>query len=311
LSLLSSLIKDVVGKNKRESNSEVSPTSNSQRTAETIYTEAKACLSTGNLADAEKLYVEFTTAFPQLSDEARGLQAEIHAATMRLRFPGPDYRVWLRWFHTKLKPANYLEIGVETGESLQFAQAPTRCIGVDPGVAVSYTLQTWTRLFKLTSDDFFKQHDTRQITEGGNIDLAFIDGMHTFDQALKDFINTERYCTPGSVVLFHDIFPVVPATASREQETIIWIGDTWKVLLLLKKYRPDLKIFTIPAQPSGLAVVINPDPDNRVLSTQYDEIVRDGFAMSLDACFDDINSHLNVVANDFIAITQLLDNRKA
>jgi predicted O-methyltransferase YrrM len=309
LSLLSSLIKDVVGKNKQGA-PEAAPAATSQRTVEAIYAEIKASLEVGNIAGAEKLFAELTTSYPGIPG-LKGVEAEIHAATMHQRFPGPDYRVWLQWFHAKVKPANYLEIGVETGESLQYAKAPTRCVGVDPGVALSYTLQTWAKLYKQASDDFFRQHDARQVFGSGDIDLAFIDGMHTFDQALRDFINTERYSAPGSVILFHDILPVVPATASREQETTVWIGDTWKVLLLLKKYRPDLKIFTIPTQPSGLAVVVNLAPENRVLTTQLDEIVRDGFSMKLEDYFNDINSHLNVMAsNDFDAVNRLLDSTK-
>ena len=49
----------------------------------------------------------------------------------------------------------------------------------------------------MTSDDFFASHDLAQVLGGRPVDLAYIDGMHQFEFALRDFMNLERYVGPA------------------------------------------------------------------------------------------------------------------
>src|SRR5207248_2176044 len=49
-----------------------------------------------------------------------------------LNFPGPYYLEVISMFHSHLRPRTYLEIGVETGQSIALARPETRAIGIDP-----------------------------------------------------------------------------------------------------------------------------------------------------------------------------------
>lgn len=226
-------------------------------------------------------------------ENLKELQRQIHDNLTKIRLPGPDYLEWLQWFHQDLQPTTYLEIGVESGQSLQFVKENTKAIGIDPAPRIVHGIPAWSRLYKTTSDEFFATYDPTKIFEN-RIDFAFIDGLHYYDQVLRDFINIEKHCYQNSIILFHDVYPAIPATATREWTTIYWAGDTWKIMPILQRYRPDLKIVTIPAYPTGLSMITNLDPKSTILEHQFDSIVAEMAQV-------EYNSYqpINLISNDF------------
>ena len=225
---------------------------------------------------------------------ARDLLAEIF-------MHGEDYLKILGRIHNHLQPRTYLEIGVETGRSLRLAAPATRAIGVDPKPVLDAPLPANAKLFQLTSDEFFARRDVRAEMGGLPIDLAFIDGMHHFEYALRDFINAERYCEAGSTIVFHDCLPRDRLTAQREPVLRFWTGDVWKVVLVLRKYRPDLSLHTIAAPPTGICVVRDLDPRSTVLSEGLDKIIEEFMPLDYSAIASDRAAKLNLVPNDWEA----------
>jgi tetratricopeptide (TPR) repeat protein len=179
----------------------------------------------------------------------------------QLELPGPPYREVLRRVHARLRPDTYLEIGVESGATLQLARHSRAVLGVDPVARpIPYELPAGTRLFNETSDQFFAR-ERASLLGSGRLDLCFIDGMHWYEFALRDFHNAERWCKPGSLILLHDCLAAHRVAALRRRRTSFWVGDTWRALEWLVSRRPDLNVAVIPCYPSGLVAISNLNPE--------------------------------------------------
>ncbi len=205
--------------------------------------------------------------------EAHARDAELlgeHLRESLERLPGPAYYNVLRWIHRILEPANYLEIGVHKGISLFQAIKGTPCIGVDPSPDLAEEHPD-ARIFELTSDEFFERHDLRELL-GGPVELAFIDGLHLYEQVLRDFVNVERYSTEGTVVLLHDCLPLDEVTAARDRTTDFYSGDVWKAVLALRRVRPELEMVIVRTAPTGLCIVRGLDSSDTRLEEALPEL---------------------------------------
>jgi SAM-dependent methyltransferase len=177
----------------------------------------------------------------------------------------------LAQLHDILQPDPYLEIGVRHGESLRCAKLGA--VAVDPWPAVTQPLGGGVRFYRETSDWFFTLHAAECLPEGP--DLAFIDGMHHVEFALRDFMNVEKHSHPATVVVFDDVFPNHDAQATRERQTRVWAGDVWKILPCLIRHRPDLVLIPIDSRPTGLLLAAGLNRENRILRDCYNPLVRE------------------------------------
>ena len=197
---------------------------------------------------------------------------------------GQFYQLCLRDLHRAISPKTYLEVGTLGGDTLRLASC--RSVAVDPKFRLtepSVGAKPALHFFQMESDAFFAMHNPTAFL-GGAIDLAFLDGMHLFEFLLRDFINTERACHSGSTIVLHDCVPLDRFMATRDiddhetrsksQYPQWWTGDVWKVVPILRHYRPDLKVTLFDAPPTGLAVITGLDPTNRVLGEHYDSILK-------------------------------------
>lgn len=175
----------------------------------------------------------------------------------------------LRAIHRSLQPGLYVEVGIRCGKSLSLALGPA--IGVDPAPEITVPLPEQVQVFAKTSDDFFAQDADKAIAQP--IDLAFIDGMHWFEFALRDLMNIERRCQAASLVVFDDIFPAHPLQAARRRQTRAWTGDIWRIVGCLRHFRSDLVLVPIDAHPTGLLLVAGLDRHSRQLADHYEQIV--------------------------------------
>ena len=109
---------------------------------------------------------------------------------------------------------SYLEIGCDNDES--FSQIPlSNKVGVDP-------LKGGTH--RMTSDKFF-------LNNKNFFDIIFLDGLHTYEQTIKDIVNSLKFLNNNGVILVHDCLPkkiwnqIVPRMYGH------WNGDVWKAIV--------------------------------------------------------------------------------
>ncbi len=168
----------------------------------------------------------------------------------------------------------YLEIGVNTGVSFIPVKA-TRKWGVDPSSHLTrrrrMKYKVWSllgmkeeRLFRVTSDEFFTKN--QQMLSAHGVDVCLVDGLHTYDQALRDVQNTLKHLNPNGVILLHDCNPtseLIARPASRIEDLIsqhlpawdgTWSGDVWKAIVHLRALQNDLEVFVLDCD-TGIGVV--------------------------------------------------------
>ena len=149
----------------------------------------------------------------------------------------------------------YLEIGVHTGTVLLNVRARVR-VGVDPHkrirwrqLAIRPRLWRTMTFLEKTSDRFFADLD-----RDAKFDVIFIDGYHSYGQALSDVENSLRHLAPNGVVMLHDCNPPSAAAAALDPATVPeleagdgWCGDVWKAIVHLRATRPDLQVEVLDA----------------------------------------------------------------
>ena len=147
---------------------------------------------------------------------------------------------------------NYLEIGVSKAAAL-FRFRPRGKWGVDPAYYLTWKrrlkYRVWSllglkeeRLFRMTSDDFFARNQKMLSFYG--VDVCLVDGLHTYEQALRDVLNTLKYLKPNGVILLHDCNPITELMArpvNRIEDLLdvpgwdgSWSGDVWKAIVHLR-----------------------------------------------------------------------------
>jgi hypothetical protein len=145
----------------------------------------------------------------------------------------------------------YLEVGVETGKTF-FALNIEHKIGVDP--VFQFKLPNGPppghELHDLESDHFFQRF------RGDAFDLIFLDGLHTYEQTLRDFLNSLEPSHARTVWVIDDTVPYDEAAAGPDQwaafeqqrsigtPVLTWMGDVYRVPYFVRRMMPNWTVMT-------------------------------------------------------------------
>lgn len=193
--------------------------------------------------------------------------------------------------------STYLEIGVASGDVF-FPINARKKLAVDPRFRFRFTKKIkWmfknpdnlgAKYYKMGSDDYFENKKHLQ-----PLDVVLIDGLHSYQQSLKDVTNVLNHLKEDGVIIMHDCFPpneaaAHPATSVRHARSFNlpgwtgqWCGDVWKTICYLRSNRDDLNIRVLNCD-CGLGVITKGQgegslalTDDEIDKLTYKELVQD------------------------------------
>jgi hypothetical protein len=177
----------------------------------------------------------------------------------------------------------YLEIGVSRGQAFQRITADVK-FAVDPAFRLTERTRELANAkgrvveyFETTSDAFFENEAARLGQHP--VDVALIDGLHTYEQVVRDVENTVHFLKDDGVIFLHDCNPPFELAGRRADswdefmaqqsgplKIGIWNGDVWKGIVELRSTRPDLLVGVLKCD-QGVGFVRKGTPDSTLSYT--------------------------------------------
>jgi predicted O-methyltransferase YrrM len=135
-----------------------------------------------------------------------------------------------------LNVSSYLELGVQKGDTFfEIKKVVKNCVGVDIKPRIDGILN-------MPTDNFFKINKS-------TFDFIFIDADHTYEQVLKDFINSMQILNTDGVCALHDTYPI---DKSMMDKTLC--GTACQIENDLKNFKK-FEYISLPIGTEGLTLV--------------------------------------------------------
>jgi hypothetical protein len=129
------------------------------------------------------------------------------------------------------------------GETFHAVHAD-RKVAVDPQFrfAQPQPAPRGTAYHEVASDEYFG----RIINERDEFNVIYLDGLHTFEQTLRDLLNAIAHLAPGGVIVVDDILPSTFYAATPDYDAFdqlwrltgqgdaSWMGDVFKLLFFVQ-----------------------------------------------------------------------------
>jgi SAM-dependent methyltransferase len=152
--------------------------------------------------------------------------------------------------------ARYLEIGVAEGTTF-FKVPAARKVAVDPefrfDVAERRRVEPHADFHEVASDDYFAS----VVGPDEQFDVIYLDGLHVYEQTLRDLMNALHHLQPRGVVVVDDTHPPTHMAAINDLDHYVrmrdylgsddrrWMGDVFKLVWFVEAFMPHLTYRTI------------------------------------------------------------------
>lgn len=188
--------------------------------------------------------------------------------TQKKDLSGPGVRpaVVLQTLLDLFDEPRYLEVGVAGGSTFHQLRAGFK-VAVDPRFRFDWEAEqrergASTQYHQVTSDTYFGSiMDTDQ-----EFDVIYLDGLHTFEQTLRDLNNALDHLADGGVILIDDVRPSSYQASLPDVEDFrkvrqyvkdegrAWMGDVYKLVWFINSFYQNLSYACI-SNNHGQAVV--------------------------------------------------------
>ena len=149
------------------------------------------------------------------------------------------------------KYKSYLEIGCDRNQSFSNINIDKR-VGIDPVEGGTH---------KMTSDEFFYNNNDK-------FDIIFIDGLHQYEQVIKDIKNSLNCLTKNGLILLHDCLPRTIWNQVYPRINSDWNGDVWKAIVECRTYE-NIDTYTCIAD-RGIGVIVPRKNMNKLILNKND-----------------------------------------
>ena len=153
---------------------------------------------------------------------------------------------------------SYLEIGVDEGATFHSLKAG-RKVAVDPHFKFDTEVSTADpanancEYHPVNSDIYF----ANRIDDHTKFDVVFIDGLHTFDQTMKDLLNAMSCVADNGIIVVDDVIPSSYAASLPDLAEVMrlweivphdkgsWMGDVFRLVFFVDQYMPFYEYATV------------------------------------------------------------------
>jgi hypothetical protein len=183
---------------------------------------------------------------------------------------------------------SYLEIGVNSGDTF-FALEAARKVAVDPNfvfdVDTARSREPRACFFAVESDRYFGE----LIGPEERFDVIFLDGLHTFEQTLRDFCNAVHFLSDDGVIVIDDVVPNSYAASLPDEAIVVklraelndpdqsWMGDVYRLVFFIDTFFQQYDYATVTENHGQLVVWRHRRPAEEVTRRRVKEIARAPF----------------------------------
>jgi len=153
------------------------------------------------------------------------------------------------------RPDYLIDLNISDGEYLSVLNENARAVGIGPNLAINRTIEAESTFYKTDSGKFFEEKTL--VTENTSPDIIIIENKNRVKEIADDLISVSELNLKKTIIIINNVFPIHRVVGGKSRITKYWLGDVWKIGLIIEEIFPDAEIMTIPTFPSGLMVIKN------------------------------------------------------
>lgn len=184
---------------------------------------------------------------------------------------------------------HYLEVGVSEGATFNSLQA-ARKVAVDPRFqfdTAAFAVPGTIEFHETTSDAFFAKLDPAT-----RFHVIYLDGLHTFEQTLRDLQAALTVLAPDGIIILDDILPNSFDAALPDLDEVFllrrraaeiganwhydgsWMGDVFKVVFFIESFMQHLSYASVVENHGQTVIWRQTRPEAEVGLRSVEQIAR-------------------------------------